>query len=163
MVATHPTIRDLIELRIEQTGWSYQSMSDASGGVVGRQTIYELVANPVKSWPKNVSTITGLAQALNMTEEVVVLAYAASLGIPLRKQPSLLALQLPPSADLLTSTERAHIIGLIQSIVADRTDDLPPDGDSVDDAEDRTNARVRGAARDAAARARRPHGQRKSS
>lgn len=117
----HPSIRDLIEDRKRDTGWSYADLAHASGDLVTRGTVYGLATSPPKSWPKARTTITGLAQALNVPEETVVLAYATSFGVPVRAQPSLLALQLPATTDLLTATERAQIIGIIRSMTENRS------------------------------------------
>ncbi|KXP08063.1 hypothetical protein AXK57_16400 [Tsukamurella pulmonis] len=118
---THPSIRDLIEERKRDTGWSYADLAHASGDLVTRGTIHSLATGTPKSWPKTTATITGLAQALNVPEETVVLAYATSFGVAVRSQPSLLALQLPATTDLLTATERAQIVGIIRSMTEGRS------------------------------------------
>ncbi|AXC38118.1 immunity repressor [Gordonia phage Mulch] len=166
MVDNHPTIRDLIEDRKRVTAWSYQALSDASGGSVSRQTMFDLGTKPPKSWPSDPNTILGLARALNVPEETIVLGYAASFGIPLRGQPSLLALQLPASTDLLTAAERTHIVGLVNSLTAGRQH--PPTGGDDDDAspdsteDDSLNTRVSDAARSASRKIRRTDSKRET-
>ncbi|AKJ72203.1 hypothetical protein TPA4_38 [Tsukamurella phage TPA4] len=101
------------------TGWSYQDLAHASGDVVSKKTFNDLVMGTPKSWPTP-ATIAGIARALSIPDDAVVLAIAASLGVPVRAHPSLLAMQLPASADLLTPSERSHIIGLVKALTSGR-------------------------------------------
>lgn len=116
----HPTIKQLLDDKRRETGWSYNEMAEAAGGTVTRAGIHHLMTNPIKSWPKSPETITGLARMLNVREDVVVLAYAASIGIPVCQPPSLLAAMLPDRTDLLTQAERTHIVGIINALTQDR-------------------------------------------
>lgn len=132
VVDSHPTIQELIQHRRDETGWSLRAIAKATGDRVAHQTVSKLASGPPREWPKNVETITGLAAALNVPEDTIVLAFASAMGIPVRRQPSLLALQLPASADLLTAAERNHIIGLVQALTAGRTDPTDPTGDAAE-------------------------------
>lgn len=116
----HPTIQDLIQRRLDETGWSIRAFAKATGGTVSHQTVSKLASGAAREWPKNAETILGLASALNVPEDTVVLGFASSIGIPVRRQPSMLALQIPRSADLLTTAERTHIVGLVHALVAGR-------------------------------------------
>lgn len=123
MVEQHPTIPDLIKARQDDTGWSLNAIANATGGRVSRQTMSNLAAGRANEWPKSTDTITGLAAALAVREETIVLAYATTIGVPIAAVPSLLAVQLPAGTDLLTAAERSHIIGLIRALTDGRTTD----------------------------------------
>ncbi|WP_411815540.1 hypothetical protein [Gordonia sp. SND2] len=124
----HPGIAELIRLRQDETGWSLNAIATATGGRVSRQTMSNLAAGRATEWPKSTDTVTGLATALGVREETIVLAYATTIGIPISKTPSLLAAQLPANTDLLTPAERNHILGLIRALTDGRTPDQG-DGD----------------------------------
>lgn len=124
-VTGHPTIRDLIAARVASTGWSQRELAYASDDMVSHQTVQDLAAAPPKAWPKTNRTILGLARALDVTPETVVLAYAASLGIPVKARQPLISIQMPPSADTLTAAERNSIVALIRTMTADRPLDGP--------------------------------------
>lgn len=114
------TIGELILARLDGQGWSRREFSDATGGVVSHQSLSAIIAGP-KQWPKHNDTILGLARALAVHPETVVLAYAAALGIPIKSQPSRIVTALPESADLLTGAEVTHIAGIITALTHGRT------------------------------------------
>ncbi|WP_448222796.1 hypothetical protein [Gordonia iterans] len=116
----HPTITDLITARREETGWSYRTLAAAGGNLVSHQQLASLGTAGPREWPKTTDTIAGLAKALDVREDTIVLAFAAALGIKIPTQPSLLAVQLPATTDRLTAAERTHIVGLVRALTTDR-------------------------------------------
>lgn len=110
-----PTISQLIADQMDVTGRSYRDLWRASGERVKHQTFQELRSAPPKSWPKNVETIRGMAEALDVSETAVVLAYARSLGVEVQAE-SMLAQQLPATTRQLGATERNAIVALIRAI-----------------------------------------------
>lgn len=119
-VAEHPTLRELIRARQQVTGWSQADLEKASNYQVKKQSFGEWVNYAPKSWPKRNETILGLAEALDVTPETVILAWATSLGLPVKVRQPLIALQMPPAADTLTDAERNSIIAMIRAITAGR-------------------------------------------
>ena len=117
----HPTMQHLIQQRRDETGWTVRALADATGGAVSHQSLSDIATGKRKEWPRSVEAISGLARALNVSEQTVLMAYATGLGIPIPAQPSLLALQLPASTDLLTAAERNHIVGLVIALTEGRT------------------------------------------
>ncbi|WP_148281563.1 hypothetical protein [Tsukamurella sp. 1534] len=93
---------------------------------MSKKTFNDLATGTPKSWPAP-TTIAGLARALSVPDDTIVLAIAASLGVPVRTHTSLLALQLPASADLLTPSERGYIVGIVKSLTAGRGDPDAPE------------------------------------
>lgn len=115
------SIGELILQRLDEQGWSRREFADATGGVVSHQSLSAIIAGP-KQWPKHNDTILGLARALAVHPETVVLAYATALGIPIQAQPPRLVTALPESTHLLTGPEITHIAGIITALTHGRTD-----------------------------------------
>ena len=61
---------------------SMEALSKACGGNPTRANLQRLVSEPVKSFPKDMEVIRGLAKGLGVRSIDVVSAFAASLGLP---------------------------------------------------------------------------------
>lgn len=116
------TITELVKAQMDVTGRSYRDLeaeSERSGHRVKFQTFQELGTVGPKSWPKSVDTIRGLARALGVTEQAIVLAFAKSLGVRLQRS-SALAQQLPAEADDLGPEMRTAILRVIRAAAQER-------------------------------------------
>lgn len=130
-----PTISDLVRAA-RDGGLTYRELearSQRAGFGVKFQTFEVLANQGPLAWPKSVDTIRGIAAALDITEQAVVLGYAASLGVRVTPQPRLVA-GLPPSTALLTEPMRDAILGLIRAATADPASAGPPSSASADPA-----------------------------
>ncbi|MFC9768409.1 hypothetical protein [Rhodococcus jostii] len=114
-----PTISQLIAAQMDATGRSFRDLWRASGERVKHQTFQELRSGTPKSWPKSVETIRGMAEALDVSETAIVLAFARSLGIEVSAEP-MLAQQLPAASSQLSPAERNAIVALIRAITSER-------------------------------------------
>lgn len=109
-----PTIGHLIRAALNE-GRSVRDLEHDSGYRVKFQTFQELSAHPPRQFPKERKTITGLAQALRVTETAVVLAYAQSLGVPVETQSSF-AMRLPPAVDELDIDVQNALISVVRAV-----------------------------------------------
>lgn len=120
-MSRHPTLQQLIAQRRDETGWTVRALAAATDGAISHQTMSDIATGKRKEWPKSTATVTGLARALNLSEQTIILAYAAGIGFTI-ETPSMLAAQLPATADRLTGAERNHIVGLVHALTAGRED-----------------------------------------
>lgn len=113
---TVPTIRDLIRAAFDE-GRSVRDLEQDSGYLVKYQTFQELGTNSPRQFPKETKTITGMAQALNVTETAVVLAYARGLGVPVEAGSNTFALRLPPDVATIEPDMQNALISMIRAAV----------------------------------------------
>jgi hypothetical protein len=115
-----PTISELIEQRKTFLGLSYREMSekaDRAGLHVKHQTIQALATERPKQWPKETETIRGLAEALDVPEQLVVLSFAQSFGLDVRLDRSRLASLLPSQAAALPGSVQDAIAMMVRALV----------------------------------------------
>ena len=113
---TVPTIRDLIRSALDE-GRSVRELERDSGDRVKFQTFQELSNHAPRQFPKDVKTIVGMAQALNVTEAAVVLAYAKGLGVPVDGLDNTFALRLPAGVAEIEPEMQRAIIGMARAAV----------------------------------------------
>ena len=121
-----PTIRELIEQRRAFTNLSYREMSERAeraGLHIKYQTIQTLATETPKQWPKQAETIQALAEALDVPEQLVVLAFAASFGLDVRLERSRLASLLPSDTSALPGTVQDAIAQVVKALVATRAEE----------------------------------------
>jgi hypothetical protein len=112
-----PTIADLINGYRDQTGASYDELSRRTGNAIKRTRFHQLATQPQKEFPEP-RTLQVLADLLEVPLSTVVLAFAASLGLPVTTTQSRLALLLPPRTDdLLTDRDHDAIISMTRSLI----------------------------------------------
>lgn len=111
-----PTIRDLIRNALD-SGRSVRDLEQDSGYRVKFQTFQELANHAPRQFPKKAATITGMAQALNVSEAAVVLAYAKGLGIPVDGLNNTFALRLPADVALIEPEMQNAIITMARAAV----------------------------------------------
>lgn len=112
------TISELIRSQMAVTGRSFRELEKASGHRVKYQTFQGLASAHPKSWPKNVETIRGIAQALDVDEMSVVIGFAKSLGVNVSGA-SALVQQLPAGTESIPVRTRNALVSLIQAISID--------------------------------------------
>lgn len=101
-------------IAIHKSGRSYEQLAKDCGGVLTSQRLQQIATTPLKSFPAP-ATVRGLAIGLRISESVVVLAIAESLGLDVgRALPRLVEL-LPASASLLSDRQAAAIAEVIRA------------------------------------------------
>ena len=113
---TVPTIRDLIRSALDE-GRSFRDLEQDSGYRVKSQAFHDLVKHAPKQFPKETKTITGMAQALNISEAAVVLAYAKSLGVAVDGIGNTFALRLPADVATIEPDMQNALISMIRAAV----------------------------------------------
>jgi hypothetical protein len=126
---TVPTIRDLIRAATDDEGRTFRQLEQDSGYLVKFQTFQDLANNAPKEFPKKTSTITGMAQALRITEAAVVLAYAKGLGIPIEGLTNTFALRLPSGVSTIEPDMQNAIINMARAAVKRHRLGPNPDAD----------------------------------
>ena len=115
-----PTISELVEQRRRFLDLSYRELAERSGRAgwhVNHQTIQALAVKEPREWPKKPETIKGLAEALDVPEHLVVLAFARSFGLDVKIERSRLASLLPSDASALPSRVQDSIALLVRALV----------------------------------------------
>ncbi|DAZ90090.1 Uncharacterised protein [Mycobacteroides abscessus subsp. bolletii] len=109
------TLQDLIlTLKGDRT---YKDLEDASGGVVKAQRWNQITNGiKVKEFPEPAS-IEGMARALNVKLDVILLSIARSVGLSVGEDDSRLAAMLPPGADKLGDTQLGLMLSLLREMI----------------------------------------------
>lgn len=111
-----PTIADLIQARRAERGWSYRTLADRADHVFSAQRWQQLGTGVrIKEFPEP-ATIQAMADALEVDVASVVLAAAASIGLPVERRQSELAAMLPSNADDLTEEQRDAVLAVIRAM-----------------------------------------------
>jgi transcriptional regulator with XRE-family HTH domain len=101
-----PDVGALLRAYRDRTGLSTRELERRTGGVVSYQMISRLENGHVRAFPTN-ETILALSEAIGVDVTTVVLGYAKSLGLPVRRIGP--ALVLPQDVDLLTDEQQRYI------------------------------------------------------
>lgn len=115
-----PTISELVLTQHEALGLTYREMADRAalaGFRVKYQTIQELATRTPKQWPKASATIRGLAEALQVSQRTVVLAFARSFGLDVSSDASLLELLLPAGTRDVHPGLQQAIAGVVRAAI----------------------------------------------
>lgn len=116
------TLRELVEDRVRQHGWSDLTLERRSGGVVSDSTWHWYQkGNRLKRLP-DASSLLAIANALDVDVTTVVLAAARSAGLPVRAQGTRLAQMLPAGTELLSADECDAIVTVARVLVANAMD-----------------------------------------
>jgi hypothetical protein len=97
-------------------GRSYAELTRDGGGTPSAERIRQLLHQPMKNFPDPPS-VRGLAKALKVSQTVVVLAAAESLGLDVRTGSPRLVELLPADTRDLTERQAAAIAHLVHTIV----------------------------------------------
>lgn len=119
-------LRDLIlTMKGDRT---YAGLEAASNGVVKAQR-WNQIANGLKlnEFPEP-RTLIAIADALQVDEEVVLIAFARALGMHVGRNRSVFADLLPPTVDKLTDKQQSAVLAVIRAM-----NDGAPQGDCVQD------------------------------
>jgi hypothetical protein len=103
---------------------SYETLARLAGGVPGAKRWHQLATKPIKNFP-DPPTVRALSKALGVTEAVVVLAAARSLGLDASGSDSLLATLLPNRAGQLTPKQVAAVRQVVMAMVEPQEDPVP--------------------------------------
>ncbi len=112
-------ISELIRERAHDLGATYRELearSERAGFKVKYQTFAQLATSGPKAWPKEPETIKGIASALQVTEESVVLAFAATFGLNISRK-SQFSASLPLGVDRLNPQVRDSFLRLIRDVL----------------------------------------------
>jgi hypothetical protein len=109
------TLQDLIlMLKSDRT---YLQLEAASGGVVKAQRWNQITNGiRVREFPEP-RTIEAMAEALDVSVEVVILAVARSVGLMTSTKASTLVALMPPGVDNLDDDQVSAALGVIRSMV----------------------------------------------
>lgn len=124
--ASVPTFAELLSQYRDQTGASYEDMSDQVHGAIAPAWFEKLHKNQIKSFPRKAATVQHLADLLHVPVVTILLAYAATLGIPVSQSSSRLANTLPPGSDILDSRDVEAVRAVIRQLVDARRMAAPP-------------------------------------
>lgn len=123
-----PTIAELITAHMDSTGASLGDLSRKSGDVLSVQNLSKIVTKPQRAFPK-LQTARALSDALQVSITTIVLAYAASLGLPVKQSGSALEVMLPPGTDALTPEDRDAIRAITRALIDARREGRQPEPD----------------------------------
>lgn len=113
-----PTLADLIKARRAERGWSYRQLAARADDVVSAQRWQQLGTDVrIKEFPEP-ATIQAISEALEVELSTVVLAAAGSIGLPVHRRQSDLAMMLPHDAALLTDHQRDAVLEVVRSMIA---------------------------------------------
>lgn len=110
-----------------KSGRSYEELARDCGGVLTSQRLQQIATTVPKAFP-SADTIRGLARGLRISESVVVLAVAESLGLDVSRAIPRLVELLPASALTITDRQAAALAEVIRSF----TETKAGDGDDRD-------------------------------
>ena len=116
-----PTIADLLLEYRRLTGASYEDMSRSVNGEITTARMHKLATERPKSFPRDAQTVQHLADLLQVSVATIVLAFAASLGLPVSQEGSHLAITLPPGTDNLEPDDVAAIRAIVARLVEARS------------------------------------------
>lgn len=124
-----PSIADLIAAYRQRTGHSYNDMARRLRNEITSQNLQKMGSLPIRQFPKTPRTIQLLAELLDVSTTTVVLAYASSLGLPVRQAGTMLEVTLPPGTDDLTVEDREAIRLITRQLIDARRQGQPPEPD----------------------------------
>ena len=114
-------LRELIERRLGERGWSYAEAARRAG--LPRSTVHHLATTEVVRRMPQLSTLRALAQGLELPQDLVHDAAAAAAGIQVYRERG----QDPDVAVLIASLERLspedrrHVTALVESLARSAT------------------------------------------
>jgi hypothetical protein len=109
----------LIRAGMKERGWSYSDLERASGRALTRARWQQLGSGvPQRKFP-DPSSLTVIADVLEVDITTVVLAAARSVGLDVRTRGTDLAHLLPALTERLSERMRAAILSLVRAAVAE--------------------------------------------
>jgi hypothetical protein len=111
------SLQDLIlTLKGDRT---YAGLEEASNGVVKAQR-WNQITNGIRisEFPEP-RTIAAMAEALNVSVDVVLLAFARALGLKVNQTRSLFEELLPPDVAQLSDKQRDAVLAVIRAMIAE--------------------------------------------
>lgn len=120
-----PTISELVERSHRDSGLSYREMSERAaraGLQLHHQTLQSLATASPKAWPKHAETIRAIAEACDVPERLVVLAFARSFGLDVHRGESLLAMSLPAGVAEIDERVQRSVVSLLRTLVSTQED-----------------------------------------
>ncbi|MCW2902894.1 MAG: hypothetical protein JWO67_5159 [Streptosporangiaceae bacterium] len=130
-----PTIAELLQAYMDSTGDSLRDIQRRSNGVLTSQNVAKIRTVPRKAFP-DPRTAEALSDLLQVSVTTIVLAYAASLGLPVVQGGSTLETMLPPGTDSLTPEDRDAIRAITRQLIDARREDARPPAPDLSRAED---------------------------
>lgn len=112
-------LQALIRARIDERGWSYSDLERLAGGRLTKGRWHQLATGVRMERFPEPDTINLLAEVLAVDATTVVLASAATLGIPVRPRGPALAQLLPSGTDNLSDQMRDAVLAVIRAAVAE--------------------------------------------
>lgn len=117
-----PTLRDLIRRHMDRTGDSGRHMDKLSG--VNRQTLSNWMAGNITEFP-NPEQLRRFAAYTGYSEQTVVLAAAATIGLRVAEVGGRLVNSLPPGTDNLSVEDIDAVRAIVRQLVDARRSGAP--------------------------------------
>lgn len=118
-----PTLRDLIQRHTDSTGESRRALGDRAE--IAHQTLGTWWAGTINVLPEP-ERIRRFARATGYSEQTVLLAAAATVGLRVSEQGSRLLNSLPPGTDTLSPEDVDAIRAVVRQLVEARSPQEPP-------------------------------------
>jgi len=115
-----PTIAQLLTDYRDRTNASYDDMSATIGGGITGAWLQVLATKQAKSFPTKGKTVELLADLLEVSTATIVLAFAASIGLPVEQRGSHLSISLPPGTEDLEPADVEAVRSVIRQLVQAR-------------------------------------------
>jgi hypothetical protein len=109
-----PTLRDLIQNHTDRTGESRRALGDRSG--IAHQTLGTWYAGTIQEFPEP-DRIRKFAHATGYSEQTVLLAAAATVGLRVSQAGTPLINSLPPGTDSLAPEDVDAIRAVVRQMV----------------------------------------------
>lgn len=122
-----PSLPDLIDAYRRRTGHSYNDMAARVRGEITSQQLQKLAMEPIRQFPKKAGTVQLLSELLDVSVTTVVLAYARSLGLPVKQTGTMLEVTLPPGTEDLTVEDREAVRMITRQLIDARRQGREPE------------------------------------
>ena len=122
------SLHDLIRGCMKERGWSYSDLERASGRALTRGRWQQLGSGVVQRKFPDPSSLSVIAEVLEVDITTVVLAAARSVGLDVRTRGTDLAHLLPALTERLSGRMRDAILTLVRAAVAESRSNEGSDG-----------------------------------
>lgn len=107
-------LAELIVTHKRARGWSYQQLADRSHGVIARQRWQQLATGVRMIEFPEPATLEAIAEGIDVDVTTVVVAAAASIGLPVHRTISGFAAMLPSDVDSMDPDMRDALLHVIR-------------------------------------------------
>ncbi|WP_181778964.1 hypothetical protein [Pseudonocardia pini] len=116
------TLQVLIGTRMAEREWSYSDLERRSRGALTKGRWQQLAKGVDLRRLPAPDSIMVIAEVLEVEPTTVLLAAAASVGIPVRRTGSILAHLLPTGTEMLSQRTQDAVLNMLRAVVSDAVD-----------------------------------------